>query len=287
MTEPDDRRRRSYRVGGHISRERIAREAPDDHEALEAVRGSDIVVVTDIYDHIEWVLEALDLPYTTVATGQVPALEFGPHQLLVINCPGQIPRRGIGTVRRFVERGGSLFTTDWALRHVIEPAFPGLVAYNERPTADAVVRVTVTNHDNPFLKGVMDDGDDPVWWLEGSSYPIEILDTDRVEVLIRSGELAEQWGQDPIAITFAHGRGEVFHMISHYYLQRTESRSRRHAKPAEAYAADKGVDLSPEHAAAAAGLNLSEVESATSSARLMANLIADKKKRAARGRKSS
>ena len=33
-----------------------------------------------------------------------------------------------------VHAGGTLVTTDWALRHVIEPAFPGVLAYNERPT---------------------------------------------------------------------------------------------------------------------------------------------------------
>jgi len=282
MTNTDDRRHRSYRVGGHISRERIAREAPDDHEALEAVRRSDIVVVTDVFDHVEWVLEALDLPFTTVRTDQVPALTLRPEQLLVVNCPGQIPHRGIGIVRRFVESGGSLFTTDWALRHVIEPAFPDLVAYNKRPTSDAVVRVEIADHDNPFLKGVMDDGDDPIWWLEGSSYPIRILDPERVKVLIRSRELAEQWGEEPIAITFTHGKGEVFHMISHYYLQRTETRTRRHNRTAASYAADKGVELDETTAAAAADLNLSEVESASSSARMMANLVAEKKKRHAR-----
>ena len=201
--------------------------------------------------------------------------------MLVINCPGQIPSAGVGTVREFVAKGGSLFTTDWALSNVIEPAFPGLVAHNQKRTSDTVVRVEIVDHDNPFLKGVMDDGDDPIWWLEGSSYPIEVLDADQVQVLIRSRELADQWGEDPVAITFKHGEGEVFHMISHYYLQRTETRTRRHNRTAASYASDKGVALAPEYAADAADLNLSEVESAASSARMMANLIAEKKKRAA------
>ncbi|MBU1226080.1 MAG: hypothetical protein KJ698_02540 [Actinobacteria bacterium] len=279
MNQTDDRRHRSYQVGGHISRERIAREAPEDHVALEALERSDIVVVADIYDHVEWVLEALDLPHTTVATSQVSSLRLRPQQLLVIDCPGNIPDEGVRVVRRFVDGGGSLFTTDWALRHVIEAAFPGLVAYNERPTSDAVVRVEITDHDNPFLKGVMDEGDDPIWWLEGSSYPIRVLDHDRVQVLIRSRELGDQWGEDPVAVTFTHGKGEVFHMISHYYLQRTETRTRRHQQTVASYAADKGVELAPEDAAAAADLNLSEVESASSSARMIANLIAEKKKR--------
>ena len=107
MSTTDDRRRRSYRVGGRISRERIARDAPDDHEALEAVERSDIVVVTDVYDHVEWVLEALDLPYTTVGTAAAGRLRLRPDQLLVINCPGHIGRTGVANVRRFVDVNGN------------------------------------------------------------------------------------------------------------------------------------------------------------------------------------
>jgi hypothetical protein len=161
---------------------------------------------------------------------------------------------------------------------VVEPAFPGVLAFNERPTADAVVRIEVHDHDNPFLRGVMDGADDPQWWLEGSSYPIRILDTDRVRVLLASRELAEQWGESPVAVVFAWGEGEVFHMISHYYLQRTEGRSERHAAPAMAYAAEKGVAASPALAQEIDGLTLGDVESAHSSARLFANVIADKKR---------
>ncbi len=182
-------------------------------------------------------------------------------------------------VRRFVAAGGSLFTTDWALRHVLEPAFPGVVAYNQRPTADAVVRVEAAAHENPFLKGVMDGADDPIWWLEGSSYPIVVRDPARVKVLISSRELQERWGEAPVALTFRAGEGEVFHMISHYYLQRAETRTRRHRMPAAAYAAEKGVAWDPPTMACAADLTLGEVEAASSSARLFANVVGEKKRR--------
>jgi hypothetical protein len=248
-------------------------------------------VVRGGYDHVEWVLAALQVPHTVVDPAEVAGLDLPSDRLLVVNCPGQIGGRGVARVRRFVDSGGSLFTTDWALRHVLEPAFPGLVAYNDRPTADAVVRVEVTAHDNPFLRGVMDGQDDPLWWLEGSSYPIRLLAPERVQVLMRSRELEDRWGEAPVALTFTHGEGEVFHMISHYYLQRTETRTRRHAAPAAAYAAEKGV-ASPAYDRAAGDLNLSEVESAATSARLFANVAAGVKRkqqsrRAGTGRRGS
>ena len=90
------------------------------------------------------------------------------------------------------------------------------------PELDDVVRIEVLDRDHRFLQGVLEDGDDPLWWLEGSSYPIRVLDPERVQVLITSNELEQKYGEAPVAVTFAHGEGEVLHMISHYYLQRAE-----------------------------------------------------------------
>ena len=175
--------------------------------------------------------------------------------------------------------GGSLFTTDWALRNVIEPAFPGRIEYNDRPTTDDVVGIEVVDSDSPYLQGVLDSDDDPQWWLEGSSYPIRVLDPERVRVLIRSGELGEKYGECAVAVVFEFGKGEVFHMTSHYYLQRTELRNDRHAMSAEDYASEKGVKFSADMSEMARDLKLGEVEAAATSARLFANIIANKKQR--------
>jgi hypothetical protein len=275
MTDSD--RRRAYEVAGHIVKERMRREASADADAVAAIEASDILVVPGAYDHVEQVLEALSLPFTIVHAEQLPATDLQPHQLLVVNCPGALDPRALRRVAAFVHAGGSLFTTDWALKHVLEPAFPGVVAYNEQPTPDAVVRVEISDHDNPFLTGVMDGADDPQWWLEGSSYPIRILDRARVKVLLRSRELGERWGESPVAITFPWGEGEVFHMISHYYLQRTELRTARHTGTAFDYGAEKGVDMAAV-APMAGDLKLGDVESAASSARMFVNVAAAKKR---------
>lgn len=270
-----DDRVRAYAAGARMSKLKMAAEAPLDAAALEEVEASDVVVVPGSYDHVERVLDALDLPYTTVAALQLEQVALRAEQLLVVNCPGNCSRAALERVRRFVEAGGSLFTTDWALRHVVEPAFPGMLAYNERPTADDVVRIEVHEHDNPFLQGVMDGRDDPQWWLEGSSYPIRVLDP-KVQVLITSSELGAKYGEAAVAVTFPWGGGEVFHMISHYYLQRTDLRSARHAAPAATYAAEKGVAM-PD--GMLGDLAVGDVESAHSSSRMLANLIAAKKRK--------
>ena len=272
-----ERRERAYRSGAHIARERMKAEAPHHAEALRAVEGSDVIVVRGVYDRVEQVLDALQMPYTVVTPEQLARLSLRPEQLLVVNCPGDLGADALRPLERFVAAGGSLFTTDWALKHVIEPVFPGVLAYNQQPTADDVVRIEIRAHDNPFLAGVMDEADDPQWWLEGSSYPIHIVDPSRVEVLITSKELETKYGEAPVAVLFRHDQGEVFHMISHYYLQRTELRSKRHSFSSVEFARQKGVDLPEDILAASSDLDLGEVESAHSSARLFANVVAAKK----------
>ena len=276
---PDTDRARAYKVGGWAARKQMERDRPLDAEALRAVEAADILVVPGRYDHVEMVLDALELPHTRVSPAHLPQVTLRPEQVLVINCPGNLPRSAFDPVRAFVARGGSLFTTDWALRNVLEHAFPGVLEYNDRPTADDVVRIEIVDREHRFLDGVLQEGDEPLWWLEGSSYPIRILDPERVEVLLTSRELESKWGEAPVAVTFAHGEGEVFHMISHYYLQRTELRSKRHGLKASAYMAERNLEMDEETAELAEQMALGDVESAASSSRMFANIIAEKKRR--------
>lgn len=273
-----ERTARAYKAGAAFTRQRMTREAPLDAAALEEVEAADIVVVEGIYDHVDQVLEALELPFMHVTPGQIGQLPLHKDQLLVINCPGNISPRGLKRIGRFVESGGSLFSTDWALRNVLEPLFPHTVEYNERATADDVVRIEVKDTTSPYLAGVMDDGDDPVWWLEASSYPIRLLDTERVSVLITSNELADKYGEPSVAVTFPAGEGEVFHMISHYYLQRTELRTARHRLKGDRYSIEKGVPVSQQLMREMAGVSLGEIQSAASSSRMISNMIASKKR---------
>ena len=273
-------RSRDYRAAAKMARARMGADSPADEEALRSVEASDVVVVRGSYDRVEDVLSALDMPFTTIDVFQLRRLELRPDQLLVLNCPAQINERDLTKVARFVEAGGSLFTTDWALKSVLMPAFPGTVKFNGRPTGDEVVPIEVLDRTNPFLSGVMDGRDDPQWWLEGSSYPIHVVDRERVKVLIGSRELGRRHGERAVAVWFRHGEGEVFHMISHYYLQRTELRTVRHRRPAAEYFAEKGMAVPDDLRADLAGRSIGDIESATTSARMLANVIARKKQTA-------
>ena len=98
-------------------------------------------------------------------------------------------------------------------------------------------------------------------------------------MLITSRELEEKYGEAPVAVWFRWGEGDVFHMISHYYLQRTELRTARHASAAATYFSEKDVALTAALEQDMDGLSLADVESAKPSVAFMANVIAEKKAR--------
>ena len=265
---------RAYEVSIRALREKMRRDNPAEERQLQEISQTDVIVVRGQYDRVQDVLRAMDIPFTLVSAAQLDRINLSPSQVIFINCPGKLSRKGIGKIHQFVEAGGFLVTTDWALRHVIEPAFPGLMRYNDKPTRDDVVRIEILEGGNRFLEGLVSPGEDPQWWLEGSSYPIEILDQKNVEVLITSKEMAERYGEAPIAVTFNFGLGSVFHIVSHYYLQRSELRTVRHEMPSTTYFAEKGLSLD----GAMEDLPLGYAESAYNSASFIARVITSKKK---------
>ena len=265
---------RAYEVSIKALREKMRRDNPTEERQLQEISQTDVIVVRGQYDRVQDVLRAMDIPFTLVSAAQLDQINLSPSQVVFINCPGNLSRKGIGQIHQFVEAGGFLVTTDWALRHVIEPAFPGLMRYNDRPTRDDVVRIEILEGGNRFLEGLVSPGEDPQWWLEGSSYPIEILDQKNVEVLITSKEMAEKYGEAPIAVTFNFGLGSVFHIVSHYYLQRSELRTARHEMPSTTYFAEKGLSLNE----TMEDLPLGYAESAYNSASFIARVITSKKK---------
>jgi len=271
----------SYRIAQELFKDRLRKQAPETLELLEDIHAADVIVVKGGYDHIEQVMESADTPYTLIEPETMDKAKLRPDQVLFINCPGILNKKGLRKLESFVRSGGFLFTTDWALRNVIEPAFPGYLEYNDRPTLDEVVRIEILDRDDTILQSVLDENDDPQWWLEGSSYPIKILDPERVRVLVQSKELKERHGAAPVFVSFDHGEGQVYHMISHFYLQRSETRTARHAKPSSDYLAAKGVaaaDMPKFKEMGSDEFPTSDVESAYTSVAMVKAVLLKKKK---------
>lgn len=276
-----DKMKKAYEASSKILEKRMEKERPQDLEILKKVKDSSIIIVAGIYDKIELVLDLIKIPYILIQPYAVDQLDMKTDQILIINCPGNISDAGLDKVKEFVKKGGFLFTTDWALLNVLEKVFTEYVRYNKVPTRDDCVAVEVVDKSNKFLEGLFKADEKPIWWLETSSYPIEILAKDKVKVLVTSKEMQKKYREAPIVITFNYGDGgTVLHMTSHYYLQRAETRTKRHAESAKDYAI-KEMGLSEKEAdmEELKGVNLGEAEAAYSSAQFISNVIVEQQKK--------
>jgi len=279
----------AYRIAQELLKDRLRKKDPEAYKELQDIKEADVIVIEGEYDHIEQVLSMSETSYTLINPKELDYAELRPDQIVFVNCPGKIKGRGLRKLATFVSQGGFLFTTDWALRHVLEKAFPGYVEYNEKATADEVVRVEVLDKEDPFLKSLLGPDDDPQWWLEGSSYPIRILDEEKVNVLVTSKEIKNRYGEAPVFITFNHGEGKIYHMISHFYLQRSETRTKRHAAPAMSYLDEKEIPDQNKVKYFHMGIDkatLADVESAFTSTAIMKKIIVDKKRQMSRRKKN-
>jgi len=276
----------AYKASSKLLEKRMEKERPMDLDILRKVKESSIIIVAGSYDKIELVLELIKVPYILIQPHEVSQIELRPDQILIINCPGNVYDDALGKIKEFVKSGGFLFTTDWALLNILEKIFPYYLKYNQRPTTDDCVKVEVLDKSNKFLEGLFDENADPIWWLESSSYPIQILDRTRVKLLIVSKEMQEKYGEAPIVITFDYGDGTVLHMTSHYYLQRAELRTKRHKMSAKEYAM-KEIGLSEDEAEMdeLKGLSLGEAESAYSTTQFISNVIVEQQKKVEKRKK--
>jgi len=275
----------AYRVAQEMIKDKLKDVDEDMAAEFEELGQSEVIVSIGVHDYIEQVFNGIGLKHNLINPQQFEKIDLDPDKIIFINCPGSVTSKGLRNLVTFVEKGGFLFTTDWALRHVIEPGFPGYIRYNNRPTNDEVVRVDILAEEDPFLQSLIGPNDDPQWWLEGSSYPIEILNHKEVDILIKSKEIEKKYGESAVFVTFDYGKGKVYHMISHFYLQRAETRTARHAKSGAEYANEKlNMDQYREEKYKNMGIddaNLSDVEAAYSSSSMMNKILWDKKRKMA------
>lgn len=145
-----------------------------------------------------------------------------------------------------------------------------------------MVGIQVYDPTNPIVAGFIPAAQhaDPQWWLEVSSYPIEIVDGQRVRVLIKSNELHEKYNAAPVLVTFDCGKGNVIHMISHFYLQRSETRSERHKMSTEQFALDMNASEDVvKKAQQMSNLNYAQVQSTATSSAFIYNQLASRLKK--------
>ena len=269
-----DDMQQAYRIGGALALEKLS---ASSQRAIQNMPNDAVIIVPGTYDHIDRVLDSLNVKYTTVDRNDIQTYPFRNDQTVYINCASNFPIEAARRLRQQVDNGLHIITTDWALTNVLQVAFSDFVKHNGRSTNDEVVGIQVVDPNHPLVHGFLPASKhaQPQWWLETRSHPIEIVNKERVRVLIRSETLGNRYESDAILVTFNCGKGNVIHMISHFYLQRTETRDARHQMSAKQYAMDikaspTATNLVEDHGQ---HLNYAQIQSSSTSAQFIYNQI--------------
>ena len=263
----------AYNLAAAAVKRRFAVEHPDYLGVLGSVTKRDVAVFDGCYDRVQEVLKRLAVPYV-----MNPKRKIDDARIIFANCASADTHHLAGSVESLVGNGAWLISSDWSLHNVVAPAFPGTVRKHSGPnTADEVVSVEPGL--NSYWEEVVVLGADPQWWLEGSSYPIEILDQDRVSVSAASHEMLVKYNAPAVAVQFDWHRGRVFHVISHFWLTRSRTPAEKYRGPCTEFL-KQGMRLS-DHAiedalreakVRPADVNFAMIQSAATSTELIAQL---------------
>jgi hypothetical protein len=270
----------SEKAASELLHKRLQHEDPAAAQLLALVQGRDVVVVQGSMDHIESVLSAARIPHTLVQPDQVANWPLKSNMIVMVDCPGVVPDAAVQRIERFVRAGGLLYTTDWALKNLVEKAFPGTIASTGTYTSSEVVPVKVDMTGSDFMSQVLArKGSQPEWWLEGGSFPIKVLDQSKVDVLAHSDVMKSKYGSSPIVVHFRHDDGEVIHVVSHFYRQMATQGANVAANQAvdnyDGLSAKDRDDLKK----SMGGISSGEVESSYSFQRMTSNIVTGKQKK--------
>ncbi len=260
-------------------------DAKDDLAILNSIKKEDVVVVFGQHDKVEVVLELANIPFTRIFPKDVKDFDFKPSQIVMVNCPGKFPPLDgnvpFEKLKKFVDDGGFLFTTDWALQYTLEGTAPGFLEAVRNETRDEVMPIKVADLNSEFTKNIAPAGATPSWW-EFFSFPMKVLNKDKVKIIVKSDKMKTVYGHEGIAAFFDYGKGKIIHTTAHFLQQKSVITTSRQGGDALAYVRDElKIDqskLSESFKKTLKSLKAGQIEDVYSIVRFIANVIVAKKK---------
>lgn len=215
--------KKAYQLAAFAVRRRFFEQHPDDLARLDRLKAEEVAVFQGSYDSVEKVLRLLGVPFRIYAKAKKQA-----PKIVFLNCSGGYSPTLTKPLAGWVKDGTWLVSSDWALPQ-LERMFPGTVRRTAGSSWDEVISV------EPYLDSLWSEvavlGADPQWWLESGSYPIEVMDPQKVKIEAASHELLVRYGAPAVAVRFAWGKGQVFHVMSHFWHKRSRTPTSRHQGP--------------------------------------------------------
>lgn len=218
-------------AGDIVRHQALADLGADNKTLLTGIRGKDVLVVDGAFDHIERALGTLGVPYTKTSPwnlGNQQPFKIDGYKIILWNCGESLgQRRGKRVwphLRSFVEKGGFLYTTDWAVSTVLVHAFPGSLTSNgsRAHLPEMVVPITPLRGatSSLYLRGVLGSPTPAKWWLEQASFDMTAGPSFRGTALVESTILKKTFNRSAtMAAVFRHGHGRVLHSMGHAYQE--------------------------------------------------------------------
>ena len=181
----------------------------------------DVVVLKSRGDTIQNLLSVLNIKHRLTQSASVKKDGVQPFGVFVSNCTGEMLDDDHERVQWFVHTGGALFASCWAIDTTIGKEFPATmrrwVGFPGQVLAQAQAEELPT--ESEYLSGVFPPLVRPIYELWGA-YLIEVLDPERLEVLIDSPETGSRFnGCGNLAAWFTAGHGVVLGSSNHFDRQ--------------------------------------------------------------------
>lgn len=179
-----------------------------------ALSPNTVLEVKGVYDNSSKTLRSLGIPFEQVRGADLQTMLPGGTKVVVVNCPGRVPRESFQQVRDFVANGGFVLSTDWSSDNLVEQAFPGYIKWDRHSNKQAVYDAEIVKPDPSLFARTVTNAS---WKMDIDSHMIKTLRPD-VRVLARSRQLQAEdpAGDGILAVVFPFGRGYVMHLVGHF-----------------------------------------------------------------------
>ena len=173
-----------------------------------------VLEVKGVYDNSGKTLNSLGIPFQKVRGADLATMPLNETKVIVVDCPGRVPRQSFQQVRDWVAAGGFLLSTDWSSDNLIETCFPGYIKWDRHSNDQAVYDAEIVNPDPSLYTRTVTNAS---WKMDIDSHMIATLRPD-VRVLARSKQLQAEdpAGAGVLAVIFPFGRGYVLHLVGHF-----------------------------------------------------------------------
>jgi HEAT repeat protein len=181
----------------------------------------DVVVLKSRGDTIQNLLSVLEIKHRMTQSASVKRDGVQPFGVFVSNCTGEIQPDDHERVQWFVHAGGALFASCWAIDKTVGEEFPLTMRKYPKAMGQVLdqVRAEELPTDSEYISGVFPGFTRPIYELYGA-FLIEVLDPERLEVLIDSPDCATRWGGcGNLAAWFTSGHGVVLGSSNHFDRQ--------------------------------------------------------------------